>query len=177
MNVARPRLLLLVLLLALLACLFLFLPRRSAPSSSPTNTRSELARLAKALESLEAREQAIAETVWSGERLAQRCGHLFEQLWDDLNATHDKWPVVASFAFRELIPGRMHPVRRLSHDIELHESASPGEPLTHSHWQDHVATLRQQGWQLDRVEFRHNQFDVDSQGRPHHSLFHFNAHL
>ena len=112
MNVARPRLLFLVLSLAFLACLFLLLSRQSTPSSPSTSTQSELVRLAKALESLEAREQAIAESVWASERLAQRCARLFEQLWDDLNATHDKWPVVASFPFRKLIPGLMHPVRR-----------------------------------------------------------------
>jgi enediyne biosynthesis protein E4 len=177
MNVSKFRLLFLVSALALLACLFLFLSRQSTPSSPSASTQSELARLAEALESLEAREQAIAETVWSSELLAQRCGRLFEQLWDDLNATRDKWPVVASFPFRKLIPGRMDPVRRLPHDIELYEPASPDEPWTHAQWQTKVATLQQQGWQLDRAEFRHNQFDVDAQRRPSRSVFYFAAHL
>jgi hypothetical protein len=54
---------------------------------------------------LEAKEQKMNETVWAKEMLAQQCGLTFDSLWDTLNNTTNKLPVIAAFPLGELILG------------------------------------------------------------------------
>jgi hypothetical protein len=63
------------------------------------------------------------------------------------------------------------------HGIELIEPAGPGGALGNAAWKDFVAQFQSKGWQLQQLEFRHNQFDTNSSGGPKQSQFYFSAHL
>jgi len=68
-------------------------------------------------------------------------------------------------------------VQRLPHGIELSEGTATGLTLSHEQWRQQVEQFKRQGWQLENIEFRHNQFDTDENGQPWRSHFFFSAHL
>jgi enediyne biosynthesis protein E4 len=142
----------------------------------------ELTRLAQELAALEAREQQVAETIWAKELLAQHCGLRFDRFWDKLNHATDKWAVVTAFPLETLLPGKRRQLQLLPHGIEWYrpDPAGPGSDRlrwNRKEWQDWVGQVRDDGWELGPVEFRHNQFEVDGQGHPDRSVFSFVAHL
>ncbi len=152
--------------------------RESAPggeSAAPsTQARAEsAARLAQ----LEAREGRVDETVWAKELLAQRCGQVFETLWDALNAATNKLGLAANFPVGEIVLGRWPTPQLLPHDVEVRESTGRGAVLSAGDWRRLVDAFTAAGWQLEQTEFRHNAFDPDAAGRPRQSRFYFSAHL
>src|SRR3954471_17624356 len=46
---------------------------------------------------IERRERTIEQTVWAKELDAERHGRVFEDLWDALNSTTNKWGAVSDF--------------------------------------------------------------------------------
>jgi enediyne biosynthesis protein E4 len=139
-------------------------------------------RLAEQLAALEAREQLIAETIWAKELLAQQAGLRFDRFWDELNQAADKWAVVAAFDFGELRPGTRQESEPLPHGMERRQPErgrpDPSSPVwNRSEWLSWIEQVREAGWELGAVEFRHNQFEVDHQGRPSRSVFSFVAQL
>lgn len=126
---------------------------------------------------LEAREARAAATWWAAEKLAQACGHVFDDLWDALNAASNKWAVALRFPFEELRLGRWETPRRLPHGIVLAESAGPGPVLDRAGWKRLVREQERAGWRLMQVEFRHTRFDTNTAGQPRQSTFYFAAHL
>ena len=161
----NQRLLVLLVILVLALAGWWLLPRRHAPG------------LAAQLETLEAGETQIAETVWAKELLAEDCGRVFEQLWDSLNAATDKLGLLASFPVGELVPPRFGQVQSLAHGIELREPAGSAPALSELQWRSFLGAAQASGWQLAQTEFRHNAFDTDAAGRPRLSVFHCRAHL
>jgi hypothetical protein len=143
----------------------------------PATTPADLNRLASQLAALEAREQEIARTVWAKELVAQQCGTAFEQLWDSLNAATDKFKVLGAVAFDELVPGVWERRSPLPHGLQRWESAGPGAPWNAVAWQRHLEQARAAGWTLGPVEFRHNRFELDAQGRPLRSAYYLAAYL
>lgn len=126
---------------------------------------------------LEAREARAAATWWAAEKLAQACGHVFDDLWDALNAASNKWAVALRFPVEELRLGRWEAPRRLAHGILLTESAGPGPVLNLAGWKRLVREQERAGWRLMQVEFRHTRFDTNAAGQPRQSTFYFSAHL
>jgi hypothetical protein len=166
-----PRALLAILLLGVAAAMFWrsrsSLPWENERDQSPTNN----------LNAVELREQEADRTVWAKEMLAERCGRTFEILWDSINATTNKWPLLANFPFHELILPNWAPTEQLPHGIELHFGNGPGEHLSPAQWRQKIERISSNGWRLENLEFRHNRFDVDTNGAPSQSQFYFSAHL
>lgn len=138
---------------------------------------TQVSALARQVMAIEAREKQIAETLWGKELLAQHCNQVFENLWDNLNGTSDKFSVLTSFSFGELLSPQYSTPRLLPHDIEVFEPVGPGTPSTLAEWRRRLRESQQAGWQLIQNEFRHVQFDTDPAGRPDRSRYYFSAHL
>ncbi len=117
------------------------------------------------------------ETVWAPEILAQECGRTFVTLWDLIHAATNKLEILGQFQFRELRVPKWKQPKSLAHGIELIAPDGPGGALQQAAWKDFVAQFQSKGWQLEQIEFRHNQFDTDSSKGARASHFYFSAHL
>jgi ASPIC/UnbV protein/VCBS repeat protein len=172
-------LVILVALVSIGAALFLIRTRReSSPPAESANLNSRISgELAGEVVRLEAREQQMNETVWAKELLAQDCGRTFETLWDSVNAATNKLGVLAQFQLGEILVPEWKQSRSLGHGIELLKPAGPGGAVGNTSWKDFVAQFQSKGWQLEQIEFRHNQFETESSGGPSQSRFYFSAHL
>lgn len=126
---------------------------------------------------LEAREARAAATYWAAEKLAQSCGHVFDDWWDALNTAPDKLAVAAAFPVGEVRLGRWAIGTPLPHGIVWTESAGPGAMLGASAWRRWVRAQARAGWRLMQVEFRHVRFETNTAGQPRQSGFYFSAHL
>jgi len=153
--------------------------RHEYPSAelAAANTNAFLRRLIADVTALEARENQIAETVWAKELLAERCGQVFETLWDSLNAATNKFAVLSAFGFRELVPPALRPPELLPHGILMQAPAGPASHWTTAAWRQFLQRQQAQGWELVQLEFRHDRFDPDAAGQPGQSAFYFCAHL
>lgn len=178
MRRPSPRLLLLVVGLALVAATALW--QRNARSSRGTATPSqdELRRLAARLTALEAREQQAAETHWAPEATAQRCGAVFETLWDSLNAATNQLAVAARFDAGEVVLPRFTEPRRLRHQIAIFDPAARDvSGIAAAAWPETIRQFAAAGWELAQCEFRHQRFTPDEHGQARESRFWFSAHL
>ncbi|MGZ8940666.1 MAG: FG-GAP repeat domain-containing protein, partial [Limisphaerales bacterium] len=126
---------------------------------------------------IEAEERRVAETVWAKEMLAQECGRTIERLWDETNAATNKLAVVARFGLGEVQLGRWDQAVEHGHGIRFFSSSAAGDLLRGAEWQDTISRVQSLGWNLEQIEFRHNRFEVDAQGRPARSMFYFAANL
>src|SRR4051812_43723007 len=54
---------------------------------------------------IERHERLIEQTIWAKEMEAQEYGRVFEDFWDALNATTNKWEVANRLEFEELVLG------------------------------------------------------------------------
>lgn len=126
---------------------------------------------------LEDRERAINETVWSKEMLAQKCGRLFEQLWDSLNTATNALHAAAQFPVGEVVLGNWKTAQPLRHGIQLRSSSGTGAIIAGNDWAQFVEQFDRDGWRLEQTEIRHVRFDVDDAGAPLRSRFTFAAHL
>jgi hypothetical protein len=150
---------------------------RRAGQSLPALSPDELRRLAAHLGQLEARENAMSESVWAKELLAQQYGRTFEELWDRLNASTDKFGILRAFSFGELIRPRLDHHEQRDCGLNLFTSTAPGTALTTNNWQQSLRAWQSGGWEIAGVEFRHNAFDCATNGQPARSTFYFLAHL
>ena len=141
--------------------------RRPVERASST----DLNRLASELAEIEAREQRIAETIWKRELLAQQCGRVFEELWDELNLASDKLAILAQVPFGTLEPGRREPDPTAGHQITLFQPAGPAGVWLPADWRRQLDSWRKAGWQLGAVEIRHQRFEVDDKDQPRRSVF------
>ncbi len=177
----RPRLFVLLALLAL-ACLAAWYWRRPHPGLRPGLPPGGEG-LMKQLLAIQAREDQVDQTVWAKEWLAERCGHVFERLWDAVNATTNKLETIAQFSVGSIAFPQFQPAEPIGHGIQLYAPASageantsqPGADLPPAAWREWLGARAREGWQLDQLEFRHNRFDLDASGRPSRSVFAFRA--
>jgi hypothetical protein len=152
--------------------------QKRSPSERPTEPSGALVReQAGQLTALEARENQVDETVWAKELLAQRCGSVFESLWDAVNEATNKFEILASFPVGEIIFGFLQPPKSLGHGIESRESTETGARRSAAPWQQLLLQRQAEGWRLEQAEFRHNRFDTDAAGQPRQSSFYFAAQL
>jgi enediyne biosynthesis protein E4 len=175
------KLLLRTLLIFLLLCVgLLFFPSRRESGSSvrPRGTAGSLSQeMVGKLITLETKEKQISETVWAKELLAEQCGSVFEQLWDSLIVSTNRFSTLASFHAGEIITPNYMPSRAIAHGIELRALTPGGQNRTIEEWRNFLAERESQGWQIDATEFRHNRFETDDSGRPKRSYFYGAAHL
>ena len=150
----------------------------STPSLSSTNSSRRIsAETLAQVAALEAREQRVAETVWSKELLAQECGRTFESLWNSLNAATNQLHALASFPVGEIVLGHWTLPQALPHGIELREPDGSRVVLSAEAWRARVEEANRAGWRLVQTEFRHCRFDTDEADQPRQSQFEFSAHL
>jgi hypothetical protein len=151
---------------------------RPPPGSNAGSSSSQLSReTAQRAAQLQAREEHMDQTVWAKEILAQQCGRVIEDLWDRLNASTNRFGLLASFPVDEVQLGAWPTARALPHHIELRPSAGPGQTLRGAEWARYLESWAAAGWQIAQTEFRHRQFEIDAAGRPQQSRFEFSAHL
>ena len=176
MNVSsNKRLFWLLFLLAASGLLWLWLAHRSTSPDTQSGAADESG--SQQTNSLQLREDAADKTYWAKEILAQACGRTFETLWDSINATTNKLPLLAGFPFQHIVLPQWAQAQQLPHGIELREGGTPGRTLSTNEWRDWVEEIARAGWQLDNIEFRHNRFDTDEHGGPGQSHFYFAARL
>lgn len=126
---------------------------------------------------IEAQEKQAREIYWAPEALAQEAGRTFDELWDALNNSSNKWETAGRFDVGEiLISGYPHPVR-FRHDIIQHAPSGPHKAVSRSEWPTLLERFSADGWQLTTLEFRHNRFETQASGAPARSIFYFSAHL
>jgi hypothetical protein len=137
----------------------------------------EVIRLANQLGELEAAEQKAGETVWKQELLAGRCGAVFERHWEAVNVATNKLAELGAFAVREIAWPEFGPPRTLPQGIRHFAPANRSTPKGSDAWKQFITAAQQNGWELVRIEIRHNQFTPDATGRPKESRFYCSAHL
>jgi ASPIC/UnbV protein/VCBS repeat protein len=170
--------LLLALLLTGTVLLLLWSSRTASRGVEPANDADALVReLAAQLTALDSQERQVSETAWRREMLAQECGRVFEALWDSLNATTNKFDVLALLPFGELIPPKWSPPHAEAHGIESFEPLATESRWSPGVWHRILDESKHAGWQLDQAEFRHNRFETIDTTRPRRSEFYFCAHL
>lgn len=124
---------------------------------------------------IEARERAVAETVWAKEILAQECGRTIEKLWDEINRASNKLEVLREFDCGEVVIGSWEPAQNLPHGIQVQRSIGK-ESKSREGWRELIDSLLEAGWTLDLIEFRHVLFETDVEGNPEKSRFYLAAH-
>src|SRR5207248_270300 len=77
----------------------------------------------------------------------------------------------------EWIVGNFGATQSVAHGIVLRESTGAQPAWPASEWRGFVRESQAAGWRVERVEFRHNQFETDDMGQPRQSHFYFSAHL
>jgi enediyne biosynthesis protein E4 len=160
-------------LLLLSAAIFcLWVSRRPLPWEIPEHLNSPPQR-----NSLEVREEQADRTIWAKEKMAEACGHTFETFWDSINASTNKLAVAGAFSAGEVLLPKWGATQDLSHGIQLIRSIDVERVLGSAQWGPWLNRFSQAGWVLDNVEFRHNQFETDSQDLPYRSHIYFNARL
>ena len=176
---ARNRLILVIVLLLLAAALaFVWFANSSLPweqKSEPQDAQSK--EFARRRAQLDAREAEADRTFWAKEMLAENCGRTIEDLWDAVNASSNKLERLAAFPIHEAVLPEWGSVQHLPHGIELRGPAPAGRIVSGTQWKELIDSLQHEGWQLDNLEFRHNQFDTDTNGLPWRSHFYFSANL
>lgn len=149
------------------------------PPQQPHGPAADATNLLAALMGLEAREAAADQTVWRLEQLAQRHGRVFEDLWEALNRATQRLAVLADFEPEQVVLPTYTVHEELPHGIRLWTPSpdSPGLELDASAWRAWVRARIAEGWELERLEFRHNRFTPATNGQPARSDFGFRAHL
>src|SRR5439155_16927966 len=174
----RSLLILLFVLLLLGVALRISLKRRPSASADAADPNGLVTQeLVDQFMALESRENQLNQTVWAKEILAEQCGQVVESLWDSLNEATNKLEVAASFPAGEWIVGNYGATQSVAHGIVLRESTGAQPAWPASEWRGFVRESQAAGWQVERVEFRHNQFETDDMGQPRQSHFYFSAHL
>ena len=103
----RPFILLFALAAVCALAILTRLRRDHATGSDPAAIESPINQeLIDQFVALESRENEINKTIWAGEMIAQECGRVFENLWDSLNASTNKFALLAAFPFGELVLGK-----------------------------------------------------------------------
>ncbi len=136
---------------------------------------------------MQAREDQASQTVWAKELMAEQCGHVFDRLWDAINAGTNKLGILAQFGVGGIALPRFPAPESIGHGIVLYLPALTNEPaglpdpagsdLSLAAWRDWLDARARSGWELGQVEFRHNRFELGAGGQPSRSVFAFRAHL
>jgi hypothetical protein len=144
----------------------------------PGNPRPKIAAAQAA--SIERRERLIEQTIWRKEMEAQRYGRVFEDFWDAVNATSNKWEVVKGLKFEKLLLGEWKEKVSLGHGIERwvpKNLSGPPDIISYMRWKEKVWSWKTAGWEIAQCEFRHIAFDPQTNDLPAKSKFDFSVHL
>jgi hypothetical protein len=157
---------------------FRYWPRDPAPAIDykvPGNPQPKIDAAKAAL--IERREKLVDQTIWAKEMQAQQNGRVIEDYWDTLNASTNRFQIAGNLSFKNLTLGAWNSIENLPHQIERRTSTNVGAIQTLSEFESSLQLFSQQGWSLLQCEFRHTQFDPQTNYLPARSQFYFSAHL
>jgi hypothetical protein len=149
--------------------------RRASPDALGSD--AQVAEISRQVAAIEAREAEAARTVWAKEMLAQRCGQVFEQLWDTLNYAANAFEVIEAFPVERLLLPEWASSRAVAHGVREFAGTGRSQTLTRELWRARLQALSREGWRLAQTEIRQVQFDTDDANQPRRSRFYFSAHL
>jgi enediyne biosynthesis protein E4 len=152
----------------------------TAPSPPPAVgglSVDQTRKLVERIAAIEAQERHIAATVWAPELLAQHCGQTLDRLWDALNSAPDPWPLLDAFPWPTLLAPAWEPPRDVGHGVRLRAPGPVTRSFTPESWKSFLRGQARAGWQLARVEWRHQAFATNSAGGPAASRYAFYAWL
>jgi enediyne biosynthesis protein E4 len=157
--------------------------RPASPGPAPTaiTTSAPVApstrELVERVSAIEAQEREIAQTVWAPEILARHCGQVIDRLWDHFNVAPDRWGVLRDLDFAGIILPELGGSEKIAHSIEIRRPQSGGREAGRATWRELLRTAEGGGWNVARIELRHNQFATNSAGGPARSGYAFSAWL
>ncbi|MEW6161692.1 MAG: hypothetical protein AB1813_30040, partial [Verrucomicrobiota bacterium] len=176
----RRRLITLLVLLALALVVAVPVWRKRWSANGPEKaaagsniTPEEIRQIQAILET----EKKLDETVWAKERLAEQCGQLVDDFWDALNQATNKWAVLKQFSSVPILPPLLGAPESKAHGIVMRRATASEVSWSEKEWQTFLREAEASGWEIAQVEFRHNRFETDPQGRALRSIFYFSAHL
>jgi hypothetical protein len=149
-----------LLLAALLVAVCFRLSYRRPPQKSAVEM--------KPLEIVMAYEEDAAKKYWAPELVAEKYGRAVEQLWDRLNASTNRFGLLANERVSVAVPTYADAIQ-LNHGIHLFRPSKPGKTEALS---DLVHSFA--GWELSQCEFRHVGFTNSTTPA---SRYYFSAHL
>src|SRR5688572_381377 len=123
MSRSARRLIILIAVAAVVIGVTRVLTRKPAPTTLPFAPRSREF-LTNGIRLLEEHEAEMAAKHWGPERLAQKHGAVFEQLWDKLNAVSNRFSVLKDFPVPRLVWSARAPAREIAHGIRILEAAN-----------------------------------------------------
>jgi hypothetical protein len=156
----RPPLRMVFLLAALLVAVWFRISYRSHPQKGS----SEM----KPLEVVMAYEEEAAKKYWAPELVAEKYGRAVEQLWDRLNASTNRFGLLANEGVSAAVSSYADAIQ-LNHGIRLFQPSKSGKTETLSELVRAFA-----GWELSQCEFRHIGFTNSTAPA---SRYYFSAHL
>lgn len=140
-------------------------------------SREDVAAMAlRELSALQAREAEVDRAVWARDLLAERCGAVIEKWWDKLNGASNRLKGLRDVGAR-IVPPRFEPGRARPRGFLEFASAGSGTEWDAAEWGNRLSAWIAEGWELNTIEFRHEQFETDAAARPLRSRFHFSAQL
>lgn len=154
-------------------------PVGSGPSKQPDPDALRRVVAQQVLE-IEAREQAAVRSVYAADLLAQQCGEVFDDLWDALNRSTNRWEVAAGFAGFVCVLPALAPAEEIGWGIRRYRSsreAGAGREVDAVAWARELAGWRDAGWLIEQLEFRHIRFEPAAAGRAARSVFQASVHL
>ncbi len=143
--------------------------------SAPQVTRPD-AGLVRRMSAIEAERKRWDETIWADEMVAERHEDLFVRLWDDLRNADDKFSVLGSFPFQQLVVGTPGQTELIEHAIERTQLAAPGRTLDAGEWKQQLRKLKAEGFRLDQCEWRQPSFMLRTNG-PARSVVAMTLHI
>ncbi len=150
--------------------------RRIADRQSSSLDAKTMA-LAREVSAIESTESKMDATIWRDEQLAQECGKVWEQLWNDLNASTNALAILAGFQVETIAIPVLGKATSFRHQIQRFQQTGTGTNWTNPTWREFIETAQRKGWQLVQSEFRHLEFRTDEKHRPKTSRYYVSAHL
>ena len=131
--------------------------------------------LLKEFTAIEQREQRLDETAWAPERRAEMLGETFENLWDELNRSTNKFDVLATFPVGQMRVSQYQPARTIIEKVQQRLPNGAEVTWLQREWQQFLSGAEQEGWRLEHIEFRQRAFDPPGREQPERSRFSFRA--
>jgi enediyne biosynthesis protein E4 len=143
-------------------------PDPALPSSATSATASTPSPglEAEAIKVFDQQRKKFDDEVWAKEVAAQKHEMAIIALWDELRATKDRVAVLGRFPVGRLTLGQMGPGEELEDGVSLSRCSRGDQALDQDAWRVWLASLVEQGYRLEQMEFHHSRFDAEATPSP-----------